>query len=93
MKTSRNKIRIIESKRRIFTDSLSVPKIIGNGPIIRAPPPLTLLSFLKDFKNSMRVAMNVRKKPIRINVTPTFHSCSFIRSSRYLLISEGLNKP
>jgi len=77
MKTRRSATRIMESKRRIFTDSLSVPKIIGNGPIIMAPPPLTLPS-LKAVKNNRMAAINVTKKPVRIRMTPMFHSCSLI---------------
>lgn len=83
MKTSRNAIKIKESKRIIFTDSLSVPKIIGNGPIIMAPPPLTLPLPLKAIKSNRMVAINVTKKPTRIRMMPMFHNCSLNWSSRY----------
>lgn len=42
MKIKRSVTRIMERIKRIFTDSLSVPKTIGNGPMIIAPPPFTL---------------------------------------------------
>jgi hypothetical protein len=32
-------IKAIDSRRSILVDSLSVPKTIGKGPIITAPPP------------------------------------------------------
>ena len=39
-------VRTIESRRTVFSDSLSVPKTIGIGPIIIAPAPLTFPFFL-----------------------------------------------
>jgi len=71
MKTKSKATNTIDNTRMILTDSLSVPKIIGTGPIITAPPPLTLLlpPFAPD-KTIKIIAMNATAKPKRISTMP-----------------------
>jgi len=44
--TMRSVVRTIEISRAVLSDYLSVPKTIGIGPIIIAPPPLAFPAFL-----------------------------------------------
>lgn len=60
-------VRIMDSKRSVLTDSLSVPKIIGKGPIITAPPPL-IFPLLRIFvKNRRTTAGKVIRNPAKIS--------------------------
>jgi hypothetical protein len=70
----------MDKTKIIFTDSLSVPKIIGIGPIMTTPPPLTLpFSLLAFFKKSRIIAIITIAKPTKTKVEPMLHSnCSLI---------------
>lgn len=50
-------------------DSLSVPKTIGIGPIITAPPPLTLPPLILDMRRMAKAMIKVRI-PNKIRVKP-----------------------
>ena len=54
----------------IFIDSLSVPNIIGTGPIITSPPPLTFPLKERLWINIRRIAMNATANPKIIKVMP-----------------------
>jgi len=73
VKTKSKAIRMIDKTRIVFMDSLSVPKIMGTGPIMMAPPPLTLpFPLFTPEKTSKSIAMKEMTKPKKIRVTPTF---------------------
>ena len=71
MKTKSKATNTIDNTRMILTDSLSVPKIMGIGPMMTAPPPLTLLlpPFAPD-RTIRIIAMNATAKPMRISTMP-----------------------
>jgi len=74
MKTKSKTTRTIDRINMILTDSLSVPKIIGIGPIMTAPPPLTFVfPPLAPDNTSQIIAMNATAKPKRIKPTPMLH--------------------
>ena len=54
--------------RRIFTDSLSVPMIMGNGPINMIPAPFVLGFVLAT---EMTIDKKMSTNPIMINTKPT----------------------
>lgn len=56
--------------RRIFTDSLSVPKIIGIGPMKTIPPPFAFPFVLVEEKARRKIIKKTIIKPIMINVKP-----------------------
>jgi len=59
-----------ESSKMVLSDFLSVPKIIGTGPIIMAPPPY--FSFLGAYKTeSKRTASTMMSTPTKINAMPS----------------------
>ncbi len=70
MKTMSNATRTIERISMTLTDCLSVPKTMGMGPIMMAPPPLTLLPPLLPDRIAPITAMNMRAKPRRIKPKP-----------------------
>jgi hypothetical protein len=77
---------MIDKTRIIFTDSLSVPKIIGMGPMMMAPPPLTFPPLLlKPLRKSRAKAINAIAKPTKTRVKPTLHS-------NWSLINPALKK-
>jgi len=73
----------IESSRTVFSDSLSVPKTIGIGPIIIAPAPLTFPFFLFFDRTMSAVATMMIRIPAKASVVPRLYSvcvsifCSF----------------
>lgn len=55
----------------VFNDFLSVPNIMGTGPIIMTPPPLTLpLPLPADLLEINRIASIIMKTPMIINTMP-----------------------
>lgn len=54
----------IERSKTVFNDFLSVPKIIGTGPIITAPPPF-VLAFPADLIDNKRIARVKMPMPTR----------------------------
>lgn len=68
-KAMRITVSVIESHKRVLTDSLSVPKIMGKGPIITAPPPLTVFS-LKPAMKSRRKATKTINTPMKMRAIP-----------------------
>lgn len=61
---------VSESSKTVLIDSLSVPKIIGIGPIIMAPPPLTFSPFLVFEMKRKRIAARVTSMPANIKAMP-----------------------
>ena len=55
-----------ESNKTVLSDFLSVPKIIGTGPIITAPPPLTfpVLALERDSKIRVTTIIIIPTKTI-----------------------------
>lgn len=74
MTTSMRMIKAMDSKRSVFTVSLSVPKIIGKGPIITAPPPLTFLSLFMAVKMKRMAAIKVMMKPAKTKIVPILNN-------------------
>jgi len=75
VKTNNSAIRMIDKTRIIFTDSLSVPKIIGIGPMMMAPPPRVFPSLLfKPLRKSRTTAIKAIAKPAKTKVRPMLHS-------------------
>ncbi len=71
MKTRSKATNTIDSTRMILTDSLSVPKTMGTGPMITAPPPLALpLPPFAPDRTIKIIAMNATAKPMRISTMP-----------------------
>ncbi len=70
IKTMTRIISIIDSKRRILTVSLSVPKTIGIGPIITRPPPFVLPRTRYSLKNIERVVRKMIMKPVKMSANP-----------------------
>jgi len=64
-------IKTIERASRYLTIFLLVPKIMGNGPIIIAPPPLMLSSLVSDEKCIRNRARKIAAKPVRISTSPS----------------------
>ena len=56
-----------------FTVCLSVPKIIGTGPIMTMPPALTLPFPLEPLRDSRIVAMKTSANPVSNSVSPMLH--------------------
>ena len=54
----------------IFTDCLSVPKIIGNGPMRITPPPFIFPLFLLAERASRKVVTMMIMSPMTINKKP-----------------------
>jgi hypothetical protein len=65
--------RIIERINSAFTVCLSVPKIIGTGPIMMTPPAFTLPFPPAPFNASSKVAMKTSANPAIISVNPMLH--------------------
>jgi len=55
----RSVVRAVDSSRAVLSDFLSVPKIMGIGPIIIAPPPVTfpVLSFFERTRRMVATIM------------------------------------
>ena len=60
--------KIIANIIRIFTDFLSVPNMMGNGPIIIMPPPLT--SAFDEVLAKYSITMITTKKPTMTKTNP-----------------------
>ena len=74
MKTKSKTTRTIDMISMIWTDFLSVPKTIGIGPIMTAPPPLTFVfQILSLDRTSQIMATNAIAKPKRVKATPMLH--------------------
>ena len=68
--TIRSAVRIIDSNRTVLSDCLSVPKIIGIGPIIIAPPPLAFPVFpLFDRRMNADATIMIRN-PAKASAVP-----------------------
>ncbi len=71
-------VRANASTITVFTDFLSVPKIMGIGPIMITPPPLTLasvsLSVLPLLPAEDRTAIITTMKPTAIKTKATVNS-------------------
>ena len=59
------------SMRRIFIDSLSVPTVIGIGPIKTTPPPFAFPFVLVEENAGRKVARRTIMNPMMTNVKPT----------------------
>jgi len=68
--TSTITIKVIESRRSILRDSLSVPKTIGKGPMITAPPPSNFPLPLAVVKNMRITATKATRNPAKTKMTP-----------------------
>jgi len=64
-------IKAVDNMRSILIDFLSVPKTMGKGPMITAPPPLTFPSPLMIPKNRRRTATKAVINPAKTKMTPT----------------------
>jgi len=62
---------MIASIIRSFTDSLSVPKIIGNGPTKTMPPPFTFSFVFVEEKMSRKAARKTIMIPMISSRKPT----------------------
>jgi len=67
-------IKAIDSRRSILIDSLSVPKTIGKGPTITAPPPLTFPFPLAVVKNMRMTATKAIMNPAKIKMVPMLNN-------------------
>ena len=63
-------IKVIESRRSILIDSLSVPKTIGKGPMITAPPPSNFPFPLAAVKNMSMTATKAMRNPAKTKIVP-----------------------
>ena len=67
-------IKAIDNRRSILTDSLSVPKTIGKGPMITAPPPLIFSFPLVAVKNRRMTATKAIINPAKTKITPILNN-------------------
>jgi len=63
-------MRIMDSITRVFTDSRSVPKIIGMGPMSRMPAPRVFVPSLADLVARRMTAINARTNPMNTRPNP-----------------------
>ena len=63
-------VRTVESSMTVLRGSLSVPKIMGIGSIIIAPPPLTFSVFLLFDKRISVVANMMISIPAEVRIVP-----------------------
>lgn len=63
----------MERISKALTVCLSVPKIIGTGPIMTMPPAFTLPFPLEPLRNSRIVAMKTSANPTTMSVSPMLH--------------------
>jgi len=68
--SSTSMIKVIESRRKILRDFLSVPKTIGKGPMITAPPPSNLPFPLAVVKNMRITAKKAMINPAKTKIAP-----------------------
>lgn len=66
----RSIVSLNESSKTVLTDSLSVPKIIGKGPMMMAQPPLTFPSPLMLERKSKKIATKMTSIPANIKAMP-----------------------
>ncbi len=62
-------LKITANANTVFTDSLSVPKIIGVGPIMITPAPL-ISPFFAPFTDTPRITATTTKTPTTISTVP-----------------------
>ena len=67
-------IKAIDNRRSILIDSLSVPKTIGKGPMMTAPPPLTFPFPFVVVKNMRMTATKAMRNPAKIKMTPKLNN-------------------
>ena len=67
-------IRVVDNRRSILTDSLSVPKTMGKGPMITAPPPLTFPFPLVVVKNRRMTATKAMVNPAKTRIAPKLNN-------------------
>ena len=67
-------IKAIDNRRSILTDSLSVPKTIGKGPMITAPPPLIFPFPLVVVKKRSMTAKKAMINPAKTKITPKLNN-------------------
>ena len=67
-------IKAIDSRRTILMDSLSVPKTMGKGPMIIAPPPLTFPSLRMVVKNRRMIATKAMINPAKTKMAPKLNN-------------------
>jgi len=58
-----------ESNKTVLSDLLSVPKIIGTGPIMTAPPPRNFVALALEAESKTSV-MTMRIMPTKTSVSP-----------------------
>jgi len=68
--TRKSTTKIIDRTKSAFTVLLSVPKTIGKGPMIIAPPPPTFFSPFVDEKSRKITAIKTTMTPVRISMKP-----------------------
>jgi len=66
----RSAVRITERKRTVLRDFLSVPKTMGIGPIIIAPPALTFPVFLLLESKMSAAAIMMISIPAKTKAVP-----------------------
>ena len=59
---------MIERTRRIFADSLSLPKMMGKGPMITTAPPRAFRP--PDLASDTTTTKRARSIPARIRIVP-----------------------
>jgi len=86
--------RMIDRTRINFTDSLSVPKIIGMGPMMTTPPPRTFPPLpLKPLRKSRTTATKAIARPTKTRVKPMLdRNWSLINVTLKETLQVDLNK-
>jgi len=79
-------IKTIDKTKRTLTDFVSVPKTIGKGPIINAPPPLTFFSLSAEERSMRTIETKTATKPVKKSTNPnvTNESESIIEIHHFL---------
>lgn len=63
-------IKTIDKTKRTLTDFTSVPKTIGKGPIITAPPHLAFFSPSSEEKSVRTIETKTATKPVKKRINP-----------------------
>jgi len=74
MRINTSTIKVTDNRRSILIDSLSVPKTIGKGPIIKAPPPLNFRFPLIVVKTNRTIARKAMINPVKTKMTPMLNN-------------------
>jgi len=61
-------------RKSILTDSLSVPKTIGKGPMIIAPPPLTFPFPFMVVQSRRITATKAMANPVKTRMAPRLNN-------------------